>query len=367
MRVAIIGCGQLARMLALSGISQGITFSFLADSSLVDKGEAVDVSCVDGLGTIVTFKPEFTGKQLFELLQKPDVITFEKEQVNIADIESLNAYCKILPSLDALSVCQCRRREKEFLQDNDIPTARYVFINSPEKLLTCMEGFTTPVYIKSIRQGYDGKNQWRASNATALSAIPADVVSDGVIVEEAIPYIKEVSLVSARSQTGQIKHYPITENVHKNSILIHSMAPEQDMSRSLREAAQEYMQRILETLDYVGVMAMELFVTADGILVNELAPRVHNSGHWTQNGAVTCQFENHIRAVTGQVLGSTEIHGFAGMMNILGTEACQDRALTEHSKFHWYNKAHKLGRKLGHVNFVCHSYSGLKAMMNEYQ
>lgn len=363
MRVAIVGCGQLARMLALSGIPLGIKFTFYAD-----QGESMDTRCVDGLGDVVFAKEELLGEALYKELQSPDVITFEKEQVrNLTPIRSLAEFTSTAPSVRALEVCMNRHREKQLLDSLAIPSARYVFVDSSKNFESSVKTLKYPAVVKSVTEGYDGKNQWRIFEDSDIAKVPENLISQGVIIEEWISFNREVSVLAVRNEKGEIKTYPLTENKHQNGILISSVAPADNMDQTLEEKAKDYITKILNELSYVGVLTMECFVTDDNVLVNELAPRVHNSGHWTQNGAVTSQFENHLRAVTGLALGSTENHANAGMVNILGPNDSQAENLNENTTLHWYGKTIRPGRKLGHVNFLNQSRALLLENMDSFQ
>ena len=170
-----------------------------------------------------------------------------------------------------------------------------------------------------------------------------------------------------RDRRGQINHYPITENVHEAGILKHSIAPARQIPAATAQAAQDYITRVMQATDYVGVMAMECFVVGDALLVNEIAPRVHNSGHWTQTGCKTSQFENHLRAIAGLPLGGTDNHSIAGMVNLIGNGVPAATALSTHSTLHWYNKTARPGRKLGHVNFCSSSHDELLQQMDQFR
>lgn len=368
MRVAIVGCGQLARMLALSGIPLGIQFSFLADDE-----ESARNTCIEGLGRVVPLRDNVKlhdvvkGRALFDALGQPEVITAEKEAVPMSALQSLAEHARIAPSLNAISMCQHRYREKSFLDYLNIPTARYFYVQSLQEAERALLIFDQKVVIKSTSQGYDGKQQWRVEKLSELKQIPSAVWQEGAIMEQFVPFDKEVSLIGVRSLDGDIKFYPATENVHQDGILIQSIAPTRALSIQQSRQMEDHLTRIMESLQYVGVMAMECFLYEGKVLVNELAPRVHNSGHWTQEGAAFCQFENHIRAITGMPLGSTELHGVAGMVNLLGAPKPPMQLLTEHSTLHWYGKSVRPGRKLGHVNFVSNSFGVLKQNMDSFQ
>lgn len=362
MRIAIVGCGQLARMMALAGLPLGLQFSFVAD----DGGHG-DTRCVDGLGIVAPWQPGQWIKLLYDQLGRPDVVTVEKEQVDLELLRELNTYCKVFPSVEAIAHCQRRDSEKKLLEKLKIPAAPYGY---QQPLETSIEQLGYPVVVKSVDEGYDGKNQWLLHNDHDLQEFKQrgdDGVSGNYLVEAWIRFDKEVSLIAVRSSLGTIRHYPLTENNHSNGILIRSMAPAANIQPQMLKRARNYMDRLLEDMDYVGVLAMECFVSGESILVNELAPRVHNSGHWTQMGSITCQFENHLRAISGLPLGSTQSHGVSGMINLLGISEPPINAITGQSSLHWYNKAVRPGRKLGHINFLDTNRDQLEQQMNAFQ
>ena len=361
MHIGIVGCGQLSRMLALAGLPMGIRFSFIAEVN-------EDTACVDGLGEITLWQPGDDIELLYKKLGQPNCMTIEKEQVDIQLLESINQYCPVYPSLKAIRACQHRHLEKQLLVQLNIPCANYVYTKSSDTNLTLenLSSLSLPLIAKSCKEGYDGKNQWALNNKEDIAKFNKISGNDDWIIEEKIGFTKEVSQISVRSIDGEITHYPLTENIHSNGILHQSVAPAKAIPDQLQTKAQAYIAHLMNELNYVGVMAMECFVLEDQLLINELAPRVHNSGHWTQLGSVTCQFENHLRAITGLTLGSTMQHNIAGMVNLLGTAASPLAQLSEQSTVHWYNKAVKPGRKQGHVNFIDDNYNGLYEKMNRY-
>ena len=352
MHIGIVGCGQLSRMLALAGKPMGIRFSFVAD-------EGEDSVCVDGLGKVVRWKTGDDIAALYQALGQPDRITVEKEQVDLSLVEDLQKHCPVHPNPKAFAAAQHRHREKQLLDSPNIPTSPYIYGQpDPEQL-------ALPVVVKSCRDGYDGKNQWVLKTQDDLEAFRSEPRGDELIVEKFVPFEREVSQVSVRREDGSILHYPLAENRHDKGILRESIVPAPNTSSQLEASAQAYIRRIMEALDYVGVMAMECFVVEDGLLINELAPRVHNSGHWSQSGSATCQFENHIRAVADLPLGSTEVFGVAGMINLIGIDKPDLKVLTATSKLHWYEKSVRPGRKLGHINVIADHYDALKQSMLE--
>ncbi|ABM03804.1 5-(carboxyamino)imidazole ribonucleotide synthase [Psychromonas ingrahamii 37] len=362
MRIAIVGCGQLSRMMALAGLPLGIQFSFIHD----DKSQNRD--CVQGLG-IIEYSPDkikstnsYDTKaiaQLYQALGQPDCISVEKEQVDLALLQALADFCPIYPCVAAIKACQHRGEEKQLLTDLAIPTSPYFYNNGAKQAVQTL-GY--PVMAKSCTEGYDGKNQWLIK--TPSDAVQFDKLQiEDYIIEKFIEFDKEISLISVRSQSGQIKHYSLTENHHQQGMLTHSIAPALNIPDSVKLQAQHYMESLLNQLEYVGILAIEFFVVGDSLMVNELAPRVHNSGHWTQLGSITCQFENHIRALAGLNLGSTEQIAVTGMFNLIGTKQPPFDALTQNSKLYWYNKAPKAKRKLGHINFIAENQQLVKQQM----
>ncbi len=357
MHLAIVGCGQLSQMIALSGASMGIKFSFVADAK-------EDICCVEGMGAIVRWQPGDCIEELYKALGQPDCITVEKEQVELSLIEQLQQYCPVRPNSGGFAACQHRHREKQLLDKLAIPCAAYIY-GRPDAIERA--NLPLPVVVKSCRFGYDGKNQWVLRNQQDIDAFNLQAEEEHYIIEALIPFSKEISQVSVRSINGEIHHYPLTENQHSQGILVKSVAPAINISEIVAKKAQDYMRRIMENLDYIGVMAMECFVVEEKLLVNELAPRVHNSGHWTQAGSVTSQFENHLRAVCGLALGSTAIHGVAGMVNLIGTSRAPIELQTASARLHWYGKTVRAGRKLGHINIVDEDYDNLLQQMDSIQ
>ncbi len=361
MRIAIVGCGQLSRMLALAGLPLGIKFSFIND----DQNQVTD--CVDGLGTVVSlpenWQEEQNIEQLYHALGQPDCITVEKEQLDVKLLRALQPYCDIYPNPDAVMACQDRHREKQLLSKLSIPTSPFVYSLSAQEALKTLQ---LPMVVKSCRDGYDGKNQWVLKTLEDVKHFDSLNIQD-YIIEAWIKFEREVSLLSVRGKNGDIEHYALTENSHENGILKQSIAPATELSNSLTQKARTYMESLLTELDYVGVLAMECFVVDNELMINELAPRVHNSGHWTQVGSVTCQFENHVRALAGLTLGSVKQLGSAAMVNLIGTDKPPFGSLSASAKLYWYNKSVKPQRKLGHVNFVADNRVTLVRQMDSFQ
>lgn len=355
MKIAIVGGGQLARMLALAGMRLGMQFSFLLDSK-----DREDTRCIDGLGNQVPFESDSDWATLFEALDRPDLITVEKEQIDVAVLKGLSRYCPVYPSPDAFETCSYRQRQKRLLQGHKIPVASYVYLEQSGDRPVGIESLQYPLFAKSTHNAYDGRNQFILHSPEDLKAFQQRGLPGGWIVEESVAFRKEVSIIAARSVNGEMAFYPPTENHHRQGVLVYSVSPAPDLEPVEQQTLMDTAQSILEGMDYVGVLAIECFLTKSDVLVNEIAPRVHNSGHWTSSGAITCQFENHLRAVAGLPLGATDSIGSTAMVNLLGVEAPPLQLLNSRSSLHWYNKSSRPGRKVGHINLQNHSLDELK-------
>lgn len=361
MRIAVIGGGQLARMMALDGLRLGIQFSFL-----VEPDESSQ--CIDGLGDKIVWDlgdllnsdDESSYRELFEALGRPQVVTVEKEAVPIEILRGLTSFAQVHPNPDAVYQTQHRAREKHLLSRLAIPTANFQVATTCAEVRAAYEVFGLPLFIKAVESGYDGKNQWQLHSLTDLENFERENPTGPWVVEQHVRFDREASLIGVRSASGEITFYPLTENLHRRGILIRSLAPAPNLSAQTERNAQDYMERLLNDMNYIGVLAMECFVCGDDLLVNELAPRVHNSGHWTMDAGICSQFENHLRAIVDWPLGNTQPRGPKGMVNILGSRDLtkyQPRQpgpawLKTNSTFHWYNKTDRPGRKLGHINFA---------------
>ncbi|TGD73982.1 5-(carboxyamino)imidazole ribonucleotide synthase [Mangrovimicrobium sediminis] len=357
MHIAIVGCGQLSRMLALAGLPLGFTFSFIA-------APREDTRCVTGLGTTATWQPGQPVGHLYQALGQPDCVTVEKEQVDAGLLTQLQHYCPVLPNPEAVATCGHRWRERQLLVRLGIPCAAHRYDTPASQ---CVASLSLPLVAKSCRDGYDGKNQWRLDTPEDVASFDRQQLYRDCIIEQRIPFERELSQVSVRSRTGRICHYPLTDNHHENGILVQSVAPAVDVPATIASQAQDMISRIMEALDYVGVMAMECFLVSGELLVNELAPRVHNSGHWTQSGSATSQFENHVRAIAGLELGGTDMHGVCGMLNLIGTQRPPVDLLSASTTLHWYGKTVRPARKLGHVNFRARSHPELVQEIGRFQ
>lgn len=338
MKIGILGGGQLARMIALAGYPLGLKFIVLDPD--VNAGAA-------GLSEHLLGAYD-DPDLLAELAEKADVVTYEFENVPAHVAEFLSSHTTVYPPAGALAVAQDRLLEKNFFKDLGIRTAPFAAIDSLEDLQQAMPSIGYPAILKSRRLGYDGKGQVVLQNAEQLESAWQSMNAAPSIVEGFVPFQREVSVIAARRPTGDIVYYPLSENQHKGGILRVAECRDQDAAQAL---AADYVKRLLEKLDYVGVVALELFEVDGELLANEFAPRVHNSGHWTIEGSETSQFENHLRAILNLPLGSTQARGFAGMVNFIGNLADDTQVLgIKHAHLHLYDKSPRKGRKVAHAS-----------------
>ncbi len=341
-RVAIIGGGQLAQMMAQDGIPMGISFSFL-----VEHGE--DSRCVENLGDIVIRQNGQSASDLYQALGEPTVVTVEKEHVDIPLLREIEKLCPVHPNPNALEKFKNRFTEKEFLRSLDIPLADYRRVTNKEELAAAIQQLQKPIFLKSEEQGYDGYNQYKITDDNAEEVLNTIDFPSYWVAESFVAFQREVSFLAARTAQNNIKVYPAVENYHHNGTLLTSLAPAPEISDEQFRSAENTLKKMMVELDYVGLMCMECFVVDDNILINEIAPRVHNSGHWTSKGALTSQFENHIRAVCQLPLGGTTTFGISGMLNLLGVTLTAEEASDAHSFLTLYGKTTRPRRKLGHV------------------
>jgi 5-(carboxyamino)imidazole ribonucleotide synthase len=341
--VGILGGGQLARMLALSGAPLGLRFLVLDNVADACAGQFVPMVVGD-------YRDE---NALAEFASKVDVATFDFENVPAESAQWLAERIPVFPSPRALAIAQDRLAEKNMFQNLGIPVPAFADIATRDDLQTAIEKIGVPCILKTRRLGYDGKGQFRiktsgigeASLNPAWEALGAQASTVGLILEAFVPFQRELSVVAVRSRDGEFRAYPLTENWHEHGVLSASLAPATDVEQ-LQEKALRYAKRVAESLDYVGVFALELFLKDGELYANEMAPRVHNSGHWTIEGAETSQFENHLRAVLGLPLGSTNNIGHSCMLNWIGDMPSATPVLSN-ATGHWhdYGKLPREGEK----------------------
>jgi 5-(carboxyamino)imidazole ribonucleotide synthase len=339
--VGIVGAGQLGRMLALSGYPLGVRCLFL-DRSSDTPGAQVAPSLVGELEDPAL---------LAELASRSDVVTFDWENISGAALEPLEKITRVRPPRAALEVSQDRLAEKALFTRLKIPVAAHAAVASRAELLQAARDIGLPGVLKTRRLGYDGKGQFVLREPKDVELAWAAIGDADLIYEKFQDFSREISLVGARSAAGKIVFYPLSANTHGGGILRYSVAP--FSSAKLERSARTYLKRVMSALDYIGVLTIEFFVVKGRLVANEMAPRVHNSGHWTIEGCVTSQFENHLRAVCDMPLGSTRPLGHTAMINFLGLMPPRERLLAlEGLAYHDYGKTPRPGRKLGHCTIL---------------
>lgn len=330
-------------MLALAGYPLGFDFLFL------DRSEATPAG---------RFAPVLTGDfadqgLLRQLAQRSEVISFDWENISVEALRAAtrSTRTRIAPPLKALAAAQDRLAEKRTFQRLAIATTRFAAVDSLAALERAIERIGVPGVLKTRRLGYDGKGQFVVRSGSDAGRAWAELGSVPLIYEQFVPFDYEVSIIGARSRRGEIAIYPLNRNYHAEGILRLTLAP-WPAPRLLR-AASASLTRVLEEFRYVGVLAIEFFVHRGRLIANEMAPRVHNSGHWSIEGAVTSQFENHVRAIAGMPLGPTDARGHAAMINLIGAMPARDGLLAQPGlHLHHYGKEPRHGRKLGHCTIV---------------
>ncbi|GIK98774.1 MAG: N5-carboxyaminoimidazole ribonucleotide synthase [Alphaproteobacteria bacterium] len=341
--IGILGGGQLGRMAAMAAARLGLR------SHIYCPDPDSPAMQVTPQATVAPYEDEAALKAFAEQV---DVVTFEFENVPDKTAEFLAALRPTRPGPRVLHLCQDRLREKDFLNGVGVATTRYLEVTRPEALERAVRAIGRPCILKSARFGYDGKGQVRINPDTDLREAWRLMGSDLGILEALVDFTQEISVIVARSVEGQLAVYPTVENQHRNHILDVTIAPAR-VPDAVSMRAEAIGRHIAEAMDVVGLVAVEMFVTAAGeVLVNELAPRPHNSGHWTIDACFTSQFEQFVRAVCGLPLGSTEHHSDAVMKNLIGAEADAWRDVLSEpgAKLHLYGKTEaRPGRKMGHV------------------
>ncbi len=328
-------------MLALAGYPLGINFRFFDPNSGAPVGQ---------LGELIA-APYEDEQALLRFVKDVDVVTYEFESVPLAAASFVAERVRMHPPLRSLEISQDRRREKEMFTRLGIPAAPMREVGSAADLAAAVGAVKYPAIAKTTTLGYDGKGQIALNGAADLAAAEQMLAKGPMIVEERVAFKRELSLLAVRGSSGAAAFYPLTENEHDDGILRVSRAPVNDLQ--LLGKAVEYAGAILTDLNHVGALALEMFERDGQLLANEIAPRVHNSGHWTIEGAATSQFENHLRAILSLPLGSTTPIGSSVMVNLLGPPpALEDVMRMEGAHVHMYGKAATERRKVGHVTFV---------------
>ena len=328
-------------MMALAGYPLGLEFLFLDRDARTPGGQVAPI-----------LEGELSDRGLLgQLGERCEVLTFDWENIPVEALKNLPGKARIAPPLRALGCAQDRLSEKRTFELLGIPTTRYAAVDSRAALAAAVQTIGLPGVLKTRRMGYDGKGQFVIRAAADLDAAWAALGSAPLLYENLVPFDSEVSVIAVRGIDGKVAFYPLNLNVHREGILRITRAPHGNAA--LARQAQRAAKKLLEHFDYVGVLTIEFFVARGKLVANEMAPRVHNSGHWTIEGAETSQFENHVRAISGMPLGSTRARGHSAMINLIGELPDRDTMLREPG-LHWhdYGKAARPGRKLGHITLV---------------
>ena len=341
MRIGIIGAGQLGQMLALAGYPLAQRFLFL-DSSADSPGGQV--------GPMITGAFDDPAS-LERLAAETDLVTYEFENVPVAALAAVAKSRPCHPPVEALRVSQDRLLEKELFGRLGIPTPAFRAVDSLADLRAAVAALGLPSVLKTRRLGYDGRGQHYLRRPSDIAAAWKALGGVPLILEGFVDFDREVSIIGARSTRGETRCYPLCGNSHREGILRVTLAPA--TNARLQKAAERHLRRVMDHFGYAGVLTIEFFVQRGRLVANEMAPRVHNSGHWTIEGAVTSQFENHLRAIMGLPLGETRAVGHSAMVNFIGTMPDRDRVLAlPGAHHHDYGKAPRPGRKLGHCTIV---------------
>ena len=355
--VGILGGGQLARMMILAGAPLGLRFKVLDPAADACAGQLAPLTVGD-----------YADKDaLARFIDGVDAVSFDFENVPAHAVEWLAKRAPVFPPPAALAIAQDRLSEKTLFGEIGIPVAPFADITSSDDLNEAVATLGVPCILKTRRLGYDGKGQFRIRSrddvALAWAALGPQVGKTGLILEGFVAFQSELSVIAVRGRDGEFRAWPVTRNWHVDGVLSASLAPAA-IPASLQQRALEYAQRLADTLDYVGVFALELFCRDGELLANEMAPRVHNSGHWTQDGSPCSQFENHLRAGLGLPLGDTGAFGMTCMLNWLGTIP-DPRPVLHEAGGHWhdYGKAARAGRKVGHANLLADTPAALAAAL----
>jgi 5-(carboxyamino)imidazole ribonucleotide synthase len=355
MKIGVIGGGQLGRMLALAGTPLGQQFAFL---------DPAPEACAQALGEHI--RADYSDRDhLRQLADESDVVTFEFESVPAETVAFLSQFVPVFPNAESLRIARDRWFEKSMFQNLGIPTPEFADIQSQNNLDAAVTRIGLPAVLKTRTLGYDGKGQKVLRHRDDVTSAFAELGSVPCILEAFVPFSGEVSLIAVRGRDGGTAFYPLVHNTHEEGVLRLSVA---STDHPMQTLAEEYAGRVLQQLDYVGVLAFEYFEIDGGLKANEIAPRVHNSGHWTIEGAECSQFENHLRAIVGLPLGSTAKLGESAMLNFIGeVPAIEKVTAISDCHLHHYGKAFKIGRKVGHATLRCPDAETLASRIAELQ
>ena len=356
MTIGILGGGQLGYMLALAGYPLGLHFRFLDPSPEAPVGRIAQRVTAD-----------YTDHAALEKFSNGlELVTYEFENVPVGAARFLAQRVPVYPPPTALEAAQDRVSEKTLFRKLGISTTDFLPISKPSEFVAAVEKLGLPAVLKTSRMGYDGKGQWILRSTEDVAKAKSELPRVSLILERFVPFTRELSVLAVRSRTGETAFYPLVENHHRGGILRLSLAPAPSLDPRVQRTAEDVAGRVLESMKYAGVLAIEFFEHQGRLLANEMAPRVHNSGHWTIEGALTSQFENHLRAVLGLPLGSTESAGYCAMVNLIGDlpEPPEVLAIPD-AHLHFYGKVPRLGRKLGHVTLRAASPERLALRLSE--
>ena len=356
-RVGVIGSGQLGRMMALAGTPLDVEFVFLDEAT---------VSPSSNLGTNI--KPS-ENNALERFLESVDVVTYESENTDTDLVRRINTIKPVFPGEASLKKSQHRLVEKNTFKDLGISTANFLRVTNKNELIQAANTLGLPIVLKTTTMGYDGKGQAVVKTEADIDQAWNELAGNELIAESFVSFSRELSIIAVRSINGETKIYPIAENDHSNGILRVSRVPAKNISTTKQKQAEEFITTMLTHLDHVGVLTLELFDCEDGLVVNEMAPRVHNSGHWSMEGSHCGQFENHIRAICNMPLGNTEAkHKAIAMINIIGLAGDRDSVLRlPNAHLHLYGKTERLNRKLGHINILANSEPEINKTLEELE
>ena len=355
MTIGILGGGQLGYMLALAGYPLGLHFRFLDPSPEAPVGRIANRVTAD-----------FNDHHALEKFSHGlEVVTYEFENVPVAAAKFLAERVPVYPPTVALEEAQERLREKRLFRRLEIPTTEFAEVAKREDLDAAVKQVGLPAMLKTCRMGYDGKGQWLLRTAEDVEKARLELPDVPLILEKFVPFTREVSILGVRGHGGEIAFYPLIENQHREGILRLSVAPAPNLTAGLQLEAEDAARKLLKALGYVGVLCIEFFEVGGRLLANEMAPRVHNSGHWTIEGAVTSQFENHLRAILGMPLGSTAAVGVSAMINLIGELPERAEVLNvSNAHLHLYGKEPRAGRKLGHVTVRADQFEKLQQRLS---
>lgn len=350
-KVGVLGAGQLGRMLALAGYPLELDFHFFDTTG----------SPSVGLGQVtIDQEASTTDQKLADFLADVDVVTYEFEHLPLPLTQYIEQNATLYPPSESIRICQNRSEEKALFTRLSIPTPEYRIINSQEELTQAVNELGCPVVTKTTTEGYDGKGQFVIKSPEQCDEAWNTIGNRELIVEAFVNFSRELSIIAVRSSNDDMTVYPLAENTHHEGILRYSTAPAPKLDQDTIDQATLYIKELMHEMGHVGVLTLELFETDNGLMANEMAPRVHNSGHWSIEGTNCSQFENHLRAVCGMPLGCVEARSPTCMINIIAEKGqINDILKLPYAHVHLYGKEERKGRKLGHITVQADSYDEL--------